>query len=229
MNNPDPPMQEQESRLQQELVQDAQRKAQRALDRARRDADSLMRGVEKRQEQERQQALERARAEGNARARAITAGIRHEIHKEWLLRREAVLAEALAAGLDAAQAVVGAERMRSLAELLAEALAALGAAERLTLYASPEDAPRLRDEVIPSVAARLGLGAAAVAWTVVPDPECQGGFVLASADGRCRCDQRYAARLARLRNDLRAAAADAVGAHDVDMDAIIKESTSDVG
>lgn len=219
-------MQEQENRLQQEILQDARRKAERALERARRDADALAKAVQTRAAEARETALAKAREEGASRARAVTAGIRHQVQREWLGRREAVLAEALQRALTEVEHGSEVDPVRSLGALLREAVAALGTREGLIVRVRPADEGRLRDAVLPALALPAGT---VRSWTVVADPDLGGGLVVETADGRRRCDQTYAARLARLRAELRQAIARAAGVAELDVDAVIKESTSDVG
>jgi len=220
-------MQEQEAKLQQEILQDARRKAERTVERAHKEAERLSQAVRLEQGRAAEALQAKAGAEAVARARAVLAGIQHDVHKQWLRRRELVLDQVLADALRRVEQGEGFDRGRSLLERLVEALAVMGGDTPVVIAVSAQDAPLLDAAVLAAAAQQLKAGAdASIGWRVVGDPELASGFVVSSADGRRRFDQTFTARLARLKRALRQAVATQVGAGTLDVAAITKECQS---
>lgn len=193
-------MNDNERKLQQEILGDAQRKAERLLARARGDAEKAL--AQQRQEagRSRSRRLEEAQREAEASARAITARIRHQVQSLWLQRRERCfdalfteMQEALENGQDI-------DRERSLRQLLQEALEALGPRPAV-LRVNTATAAVLTAAVVGEVQA--GLPAAAPLECQVDD-SLTAGLLIESKDGLRRFDNTYATRLRRLRGALRA-------------------------
>ena len=197
-------MSEQEEKLRQEILGDARRKAERAIKRARRDAEKTLEAVRAEQDEARGKRLEAATREAEEKYRAVTAGIAYTIRRRWLLQREEVLDKLFAAMLPEIEAGEGIDRARSLRELLREALEAIGPAPvRLRLH--PRDIEIL-DETSRAEVWRAAFGtesSPAMDMDVEPDESIGRGLILESRDGRHMFDNTYATRLTRLRPVLR--------------------------
>jgi vacuolar-type H+-ATPase subunit E/Vma4 len=204
---------DQEEKLQREILAEAERKAKRLRDRASQEAKKLLDQAAADAAQARAAQLAAATAEGEARARAIAAGIRQEARRQWLLRRENHLRDALAAALAELEALAGDRRADLLETLAAEALAILGADPALEFAAPPPDAAQLTPERLATAARRANLDPAlAAGWRVVADPALPPGLAVRTAAGRLAVDQSFRARLERLEPALRARLAAELGA-----------------
>jgi vacuolar-type H+-ATPase subunit E/Vma4 len=220
-------MQEQEEKLQQEILQDARRKAERVVERAQKEAERLVQVVRRDQAKAAEALLASAAQDAHARARAILAGIRHDIQKQWLRCRESVLDRVLTDGLQRVEQGEGFDRRRSLLERLVEGIAAVGSEAVATIIVAAQDAPLLDSALLAAAAQQVNAAAdAATRWRVTVDPELVAGFVVVSTDGRRRFDQTFTARLARLKRALRQVVAERVGAGALDVAAITKECQS---
>lgn len=199
-------MNDSESKLQQELLSDAERKAERAVNRARSDAAKALAAVRDEQAKVRAERLDETRRDGEARARAITARVRHEVQRRWLTLREAGLERLFAELLPRLEAGDGIERERSLRQLLQEALEAMGPLA-VNVRLSPESATLLTDAVMAEVRSLAWPNADALASVSrVIDASLRPGVLVESADGRFVFDNTYATRLERLRSPLRSLA-----------------------
>ena len=189
-------MNEQEQKLRDEILKDAKRKAERALTRAKRDADKACKQAETAQASEREQALARAGERAATQSRAVLATVAQEIRRRRLLAREEIIERCLDEALTVAESLPAEEYRRSLGELLAEALAALGPGEA-TIRVRPADL----DLLSPPCLTTLGIESAGL--TVVADAAIVRGVVAESHDGRRQFDNTYATRRKRLRERLR--------------------------
>lgn len=196
-------MNDSETKLQQELLADAEHKAERALGRARSDAAKALAAVQDEQAKVREQRLQEARREAEARAHAITARIRHEVQRRWLTLREEGLERLFAEVLPRLEGGHGFDRERSLRQLLQEALEATGPiAVRVRL--SPDSAALLTAEATAEVCSQAWPNAdAPPSVGRVTDASLRPGVVVESIDGRFVFDNTYATRLERLRSPLR--------------------------
>lgn len=191
-------MNQQEQKLRDEILNDARRKAERALTRAERDAAKARDEAAEEQRAEREQALERARQRADTRSRAILVTVDQEVRRQRLLAREAILERCLDQALETACSLPPDDARRSLAELLDEALAALGPGPA-TVRARPADAAVLASAI-----------PAASQVTVTADERLGAGLVAESADGRRQFDNTYATRRERLRERLRTLLAEGI-------------------
>lgn len=211
-------MNDQETRLGEEILAGARQKAAQVLEHARREAAKIAAAAEQAAAGLRADALRAADREGSGKARAILAGIRHELHRRWLLRREAVLGDVLAEVLRRVEAD-GPERARRLVELAAEGVRGVGLGNALRFAAGPADAALLTPARLAAVAVAAG-GAAELAatWRVDAVADMPPGLLVETADGRRRSDQIWRSRLRRREDDLRQAAAAFLGADRVDVE-----------
>jgi len=189
-------MNEQEQKLRDEILSDAKRKAERALTRARRDADKARRQAETDQESEREQGLARAGERAAVQSRAVLATVAQEVRRRRLLAREEIIDRCLDEALTAAEDLPAEDSRRSLGELLAEALAALGPGES-TIRVRPADLDFLSSQCL------TALGIESAPLTVVADTTIAGGVVAESHDRLRQFDNTYATRRKRLRERLR--------------------------
>lgn len=205
-------MQEQEDKLRQEIIGDARTKADRLVKRAKRDTEKLVATARERQEKSRQVRVKEAELRADGHVRAILAGIDHEILTHWLRRREVVIEDVLAEACARGERGEGVDVCRSLLAQFEDAAAQVGPGP-LVVRLRPADVARLPAESVAAALPRLfGSGAATSSVEIVPDPTIAGGLVVGSADGRRRCDNTYAARLRRLRGQLRPEVAGRLGA-----------------
>jgi vacuolar-type H+-ATPase subunit E/Vma4 len=196
---------EQEQKLQQEMLEDAERKARRIIDRAKRDAEKMLASEQGDNEALRELRLEDAEREAGERAQAILASIEQERRRRWLTRREAAITDVIDAALQELQAADSATVRKSLTALLEQALTVVNSVD-VRVLTSPAQAAVVR-EILPAVFKQV-LGQAtrnSAAPAVCEDAGIAGGVVVESLDGVRRYDNTYRARLARLGDELRAA------------------------
>jgi vacuolar-type H+-ATPase subunit E/Vma4 len=211
-------MNDSESKLQQELLGDAEHKAERTVSRARSDAAKALAAVQGEQATTRAERLQQAQREAEARARAITARVRHEVQRRWLTLREAGLDDLFAAVLPRLEKGDGIDRERSLRQLLQEALEAIGPVA-VTVRLEPESAALLTTAAIAAVCSQAWPNAGAPpSVTRVIDASLRPGVLVESADGRFVFDNTYATRLERLRSPLRSLASAGMASAESDDD-----------
>ncbi len=190
---------DQESKLRQEMLDEAQRKAARVLQRARREADKLLETVRTEAAQARDAHLAICEQQTEERCRAILASLEHEIRKQRLLRQETLLDQVLEAALERLEKLAGEPRRQLLDALLMRGHDTLGKTQ-IDILCAPQDTA-----IVEKLAARLA-GADQPAPAVHPQADGGGGLVLVESGGRRRLDLTHATRLARRRDDLRGAA-----------------------
>jgi len=212
-------MNDSESKLQQEILSDAQRKADRIIGRAHSDSDKALTAVREEHARLRDQQLQEARREADEKARAITARVRHEIQRRWLTLREEGFDQLFSSLLTTLEQGTGIDRQRSLRQLLQEALAAIGPRDAVVRL-NPACAALLTDAVVADVAAALppGVRGSATLRRQVDDA-LRPGVVVESVDGQRFFDNTYATRLGRLRSDLRALVSEGVATTESDDEA----------
>jgi vacuolar-type H+-ATPase subunit E/Vma4 len=189
-------MSDQEQKLRDEILNDAKRKAERTLTRAKRDAAKAHEQAADEQKTEREQALARATERADARCRAILATVSQEVRQRRLRARENIIEQCLDEALAGAAGLSGDDAKTSLGGLLAEAVQALGPGEAV-VRVRPEDAAAISAEFLSS------LGVDPATLTVQTDESLGGGVIVESADGRRQFDNTYATRRERLREQLR--------------------------
>jgi vacuolar-type H+-ATPase subunit E/Vma4 len=199
------PVGEQEQKLQQEILSDAQRRAARVIERAKRDAEKAVKAAQRRREKSREARLRDAEHIAEERCRVVTANIEHEKRRQWLLLREQQLEGAFGGALAEVEGGTAVDRAESLRQLAMEAAAAIGSNE-LVLRVRPEDRAVFSQDVLAQVADKAQRGAdGAPSVRVEEDEQIRGGVIVLTADGRKCYDNTYAARLRRMKRDLRAA------------------------
>lgn len=196
-------MHEREDKLRQEILNDARRKAERTVERAKRDADKALGAARKRQEAMREARIRKAERIAADKCRALHASIGQELQKEWLQRREKVLDDLFDEILAGLEAGAGVDQEESLAELVEEATAAVGPGE-LVVHIRPADKAKLTEERLAEIAERaLPDSAGSVTFTIVESAEADAGVIVTTTDNRRHFDNTYATRLQYLRPELR--------------------------
>ena len=206
-------MSTQETKLREEILRDAEAKAAELLAKARAEADAVTAQASAETAALRRAELAKAEALAEARCRAIESGTGTEVRRRWLVRREAVIEAALADGLTRAESAPASERARALETLLAEAVTGFAPeADGLLITARAAVGALLTPQLLAAAAKHAGLAeAAAAAWKVAVESAMAPGLVVTASDDRRRCDQTFAARLARMKHDLRLQVAEMVG------------------
>jgi vacuolar-type H+-ATPase subunit E/Vma4 len=203
-----------EEALTREITVDARRRAERAMQRAEREAGKIIADAEKRAHIERDAALQDARQEAKRRERVAAARIAQDLAA---LRRES-----------RSDAVESARR------LAGEKLAALAASDKYrdvlvglslrAIEAMPDPEFRLalrpKDRALfgadlpqqVAAAARSQLGRDVRVELAEETLSACGGLMISSGNGRCVADQTFEARLERMWDELRSTVASQIAA-----------------
>jgi V/A-type H+-transporting ATPase subunit E len=198
-------MSDEERALEQEIMADARRRAERIKGRADRDADQIRDRAQAAADRRRERIMRQARA------RAEKEGHRAEARIE--LARESVRLRALQEILteleDRARTELGklpesdhyGDVLRQLALAAIEAMTG----DRFTLALRDEDRQRWGDELAEELPrlARERLDREVEVDLAEENPDGRGGLIVRSADGRQVADQRFDARLERMWDELR--------------------------
>lgn len=188
-------MPEQADKIQQEILADAERKADRTLKRAKREADKLRSAANKENEELRKRRLEEANREAEEKERAVMARLPHEERRIRLLKQEEVFQEVFDEALrqlEAGEAEIDADA--SIAALLDEALEAMPDAP-LVATVNPKHENALRQAVEHGARQRqIELATSHAAGT---------GVRVATTDGRIQYDNTIRARFEREKQNLR--------------------------
>ena len=203
-------MQDQEAKLQQEILGDAREKAERVRQRAKHEAEKALAAARQALATQRAARLLEAQRTAQSRTLMIQASIEQEVRRAWLCAREQELEALFADALQAAESGGGGgDPVQSLRQLSVEALAALGPADAV-VRVRPADRPVFSERFVAAVLAQALPGRdGAVRITVAEAPDQPAGIVVETADGRKRYDNTYRARLARRRDELRTVVAQA--------------------
>jgi vacuolar-type H+-ATPase subunit E/Vma4 len=200
MNELDESGQEQEQALAQEIIADAQRRAERIRLRAEREGHKLVEDARKAAQAERERVLQEARARVERQRQVVTARIGQELES---LRRHALYqsVERLRAEAEGELARLAdsdghAQALKDLALLAIEAMQG----DSFQLILRPQDRDRWGQELLDAIpsAARERLGRQVrveIAPDALPDG---GGLVVRAADGRQMADQTFKSRMRRL-------------------------------
>lgn len=185
----------QEEALRQEMRQDAERKTQRIIQRAERDAAKMLEAVRDEMAALKAERLAAARHTAEERVRAIRAGIEQERRRSLLLDREMVIGRVIGEATKQVASPPAGQPREALARLLREAVGEL-ACQEAEIRCAPRDVA-LVEELAES---------AKLAATVVADAAVAGGLMVECEGGRRVFDNTYAGRLARKMHDVRAVA-----------------------
>jgi len=189
-----------EKALSDEILKDAQKRADRIRSRAEREAQKILDDAVKEAEAAAQKILDAAKARGGRVAQSVLATVEQEARRDLLKAQEAELEklfEAARARLAGRSSVDAAAVLTGLA---AEAIAAMPA-DKVVVQMSEADRAVATEAWVAEVRRRVGRE---VAIAVAKEPAAvSGGVVVRSADGRLLYDNSYEARLGRLRPELR--------------------------
>ncbi|MBM4038932.1 MAG: hypothetical protein FJ290_10495, partial [Planctomycetes bacterium] len=186
--------------LSDEILKDAATKAERIRKRAEREARKLLDAAAREAEAARDKVLDVARRRAERAAQSILATVEQETRRDLLAAREAELDGLFEAARQRLADRNGYDYPAAVAALAAQAIQAMGAG-RVTLELAEADRALATEAWLADVRRRVGRD---VAITLAQQPAAiDGGVVVRSADGRLLYDNSFAARLCRLRPDLR--------------------------
>jgi len=199
-------MQGNQEGLRQEIIEDAGRKARRALTRAEREAKKIIEQGRK----ERDRMLELSRRQAESRVQREQASLEATFAAE-MRRIELGAAEELIQGVfdRAVKALVDRDDTKRRADIERLASEAIGHMDgsRFLVDVAERDRDLIDDDVLKSVARRAGRAAT---FTVEANGHIEGGVRIMSSDRRQVYDNTYRARLARMAPELRLVVAEMI-------------------
>ena len=187
--------------LRREILSKARRQAEALIEEAKEEGEVARRQAEEKAQAIREEILREAQEEAASIKQRIVSTAQLEAQRMLLAKREELISQVFA---EARKRLAELRRSDAyphiLRRLILEAAAGLGGGE-LIVWANEEDMALLSDDFLAQVAQRL-------------DPETtlrrgespvdiDGGVIVERADGRMRFDNSFAARLERLRDELR--------------------------
>jgi len=165
------------------LIARAKAVAQKAVKDARKEADSLL--ATRRQEVQEELA---------AAARAVDLEIQREIYRRHVIRREECLEELFRRALEQCAALTGPDHERSLRQLAAEAIRAIGGDEIIVRFPT-SDAALVTDSWLQAIAKEVLPAGSNAVFRLQPSETAAPGLYFETADGTRSFDNTYAARL----------------------------------
>jgi len=194
-------MNEQETKLQDEIFAEARAKAERVVARAKNDADGIL-ASGRRAAQERHEArLKEVGDLADSQCKSMLIGIDMEINRRWLKRQEACIDALLAEALADAEALQGAEREAMMGQLTREAFQAMGNVPCQAVVSAQDRGLVTAQWIQEQLRGIFPDGVAAI--DVVADDTVKGGIVLKASDGSRTFDNSLKTRLVRLHDELR--------------------------
>lgn len=186
--------------LSDEILRDAQTKADRIRKRGQRDAKKLLDEAAKEAAAAAERTLQVARARAERVAQSLLATVEQDVRRGLLAAREAELEQLFEAARQRLADRSSYEPAAVLAALAAQAIRAMGA-DRVTVELAEADRAVATEAWLADVRRRVGREVAIeVSSEAAP---IEGGVVVRSADGRLLYDNSFGARLRRLRPELR--------------------------
>jgi len=195
--------------LQDEILDDARRRADETVGKARREAGAALAKARADAESERQAALKAAEAEARRRHDLVLAAIPIRVARRRAECVEAALEQVRDEARRRLEAREGFDHREGLTRLAAEALAAMEG-NRFVLQVSDADRQALGDAWLDEVRRRVGRQGLELSMEQ-GDAAIRGGVILRDDEGRQVWDNRFEARLARLWPGLRCEIAAAAG------------------
>lgn len=186
--------------LSDEILQDAQRRAERTRKRAEREAKKILKEAEAEAGATAEKALGAAQRRADRIADSILATVGQEAQRARLEAREAELTKLFERAIERLADRSTRDYPAVLATLAAQAIGAMRTDAVVLAFAGP-DRPIVTEAWLEDVRRRAG-GNVAVSVSDAPAP-IRGGVVARSADGRLLYDNSFAARLERRRPELR--------------------------
>ena len=191
----------QEDKLKQELLADANAQAAEIMARAQEEADRMIEQARRHAAERREARLAAAMEEAEKRCRSIFADIELEMSRRWLRKQEACIDELLQTALAKADKAEGFDRASSLASLAKEALAAIGDRD-CSVFFNPADEVVVTRDWLQKLSREVYPGSTSV-YVLKADPSIDGGIVLETKDGARQVDNSYRTRLLRMKDGLR--------------------------
>ena len=191
----------QEDKLKQELLADANAQAAEIMARAQEEADRMIEQARRHAAERREARLAAAMEEAEKRCRSIFADIELETSRRWLRKQEACIDELLQTALAKADKAEGFDRASSLASLAKEALAAIGDRD-CSVFFNPADEVVVTRDWLQKLSREVYPGSTSV-YVLKADPSIDGGIVLETKDGERQVDNSYRTRLLRMKDGLR--------------------------
>ena len=191
----------QEDKLKQELLADANAPAADLMARAQEEADRMIEQARRHAAERREARLADAMEEAEKRCRSIFADIELETSRRWLRKQEACIDELLQTALAKADKAEGFDRASSLASLAKEALAAIGDRD-CSVFFNPADEVVVTRDWLQKLSREVYPGSTSV-YVLKADPSIDGGIVLETKDGARQVDNSYRTRLLRMKDGLR--------------------------
>ena len=191
----------QEDKLKQELLADANAQAAEIMARAQEEADRMIEQARRHAAERREVRLAAAMEEAEKRCRSIFADVELETSRRWLRKQEACIDELLQTALAKADKAEGFDRASSLASLAKEALAAIGDRD-CSVFFNPADEVVVTRDWLQKLSREVYPGSTSV-YVLKADPSIDGGIVLETKDGARQVDNSYRTRLKRMKDGLR--------------------------
>ena len=191
----------QEDKLKQELLADADAQAKEIVARAQEEADKIVGEARQEAAKKLEARLADAAAEAEKQSRSIFADIELETNRRWLRKQEACIEDLLQAALAKADKAEGFDRAASLASLAKDALRAIGGRDCIVTF-NPQDASIVTADWIQKLSREI-YPEASYAYELKADASIDGGIVVETADGARQVDNSYKTRLQRMRDELR--------------------------
>ena len=207
-----PTAKEESSRIEEllgsEVMADAERRAERIIQRAERDAEGIRRRGQQQGRGAAEEILQAARQRAEHASNAVLATVAVEAHKAELAAQEEAIDACLTAAYQQALEKDGYDYHTVLVELAAAAVVQMPG-DRFRLCLMADDA-QLRADGLPQqveAAVKERTGRTVQVELAGEHPRIAGGCIVLSADGRLRYDNSFEGRLRRQRDLLRRVAA----------------------
>jgi V/A-type H+-transporting ATPase subunit E len=182
----------------QDIVQEARRRAEEILERARKEASSLLREAEEEGKRRAEELLGRAREEGRLLYEERMARGRVEARKELLAKKEELIEEVFRRAEERLRKHVSSrEYEKDLLRMTVEACRRLGS-EEVVVEASARDLKRLKE-----MEGELKKRLEGIRVSLGEPVETLGGVRVRSADGKVELDETLESRMRREREALR--------------------------
>ena len=191
----------QEDKLKQELLADADAQAAEIIAHAQEEADKIVEQARQEAAKKRETRLAEASAEAEKQCRSIFADIDLETSRRWLRKQESCIDELLQTALTKVDAAEGFDRAASLASLAKEALAAIGDRD-CAVFFNPADEAIVTRDWLQKLSREIYPGSTSV-YVLKADPSIDGGIILETKDGARQVDNSYKTRLQRMKDSLR--------------------------
>ena len=195
-------MNQQEDKLQGEILEDAKTKAERLIARAKNDADAVILNAQKEAEEKHRQRIQDAQQEAQSQTKTILAGIQMEISRRWLAKREQCIDNVLGKALEDACRATPDQRRQALMALAREAIRAIGN-QPCKVTVSQQDQDIATPQWLADLAGETLGGQEPPQYTVTADQTMDGGIRLQTVDGRRTFDNSFQLRLSRMKDQLR--------------------------